>query len=58
LIGPLAGCLAVTLLSDLAGGLVRGHVLVVGLGLVAIALAARRLSSVARTLGRVTGHGG
>jgi len=56
-LSPFVGCLAVGLLSDLASGLVRGHVLVVGLGLVAIALATRRLVWVSRLLGRLEGVG-
>ena len=56
-LSPFVGCLAVGLLSDLASGLVRGHMLVVGLGLVAIALATRRLVWVSRLLGRLEGVG-
>ncbi|MEM0482254.1 MAG: branched-chain amino acid ABC transporter permease [Nitrososphaerota archaeon] len=41
--GPFLGCLLVNLLADTARGLLRGHVLVVGAGLVAFALATGRL---------------
>ncbi|GBC70380.1 hypothetical protein HRbin02_00146 [Candidatus Calditenuaceae archaeon HR02] len=41
--GPFLGCLLVNLLADAARALLRGHVLVVGAGLVAFALATGRL---------------
>lgn len=41
--GPFLGCLLVNLLADTARGFLRGHVLVVGAGLVAIALATGKL---------------
>ncbi|MEM0381997.1 MAG: branched-chain amino acid ABC transporter permease [Nitrososphaerota archaeon] len=56
-VGPLLGCLAVNLLSDLARGLLRGHVLTVGAGLVAFAFATGRLRWAYRLLGVSRGRG-
>jgi len=54
-VGPLIGCIAVNIVSDIARGVTRGHVFVVGGGLVALALAAE-LSRGPR--GRVRGGAG
>ncbi|MCS7145995.1 MAG: branched-chain amino acid ABC transporter permease [Nitrososphaerota archaeon] len=50
-VGPFLGCLLVNVLGDLARGLPRGHVLVVGVGLVAFSFATGRLGWVYRLLG-------
>ncbi len=50
--GPFLGSLLVNLLADTARGLLRGHVLVVGAGLVAFALATGRLRWAYQILGR------
>jgi len=54
-VGPLLGCMLVNIIADLARGMLRGHVLIVGLGLVLIAFAAGRLSWAYRLLRRSTG---
>lgn len=54
-IGPLLGCMLVNVVADFTRGLLRGHVLIVGFGLVLIAFATGRLSWAYRLLRRSRG---